>query len=229
VFLGFAVATFFVQLQNGIINSLAVFAFSVGLELPTKILWSIFVLYIATLVALPLTLYWAGRAEKHHLLAVGTAINAIAVAALIWVPMNDFPKVAALWVLAGLGNAGMFFLPTSMLADIIDRAEVASGERRSGAYVALYNLVFKIGLAVGVGAAFGLLEIVHFDPAASRHSAADAQNIRLLAFGLPSLLLLPAILLYLKYPITKRVHERLRSEIAARADLAPLSDSSQSA
>lgn len=220
IFVRFAIATLLVQLQNGITNSLAVFAFAVGLELPDKILWSIFVLYIAMLVALPVTMHWARRAEKHLLLAGGTAVYALAVIALLWVPMRNFPAVATLWIVAGFGSAAMFFLPTSMLADIIDCGEVTMGERRSGTYVAVYNLVSKIGLALGVGISFALLEWVNYDPAASEHGITDAENIRLLAFGLPSLLLAPAIALYWKHPITRKVQQQLRIQINARADLA---------
>jgi Na+/melibiose symporter-like transporter len=116
----------------------------------------------------------------------------------------------------GITNAVIMILPTSILADIIDHDEVSRGERRSGAYVAIDNLVYKLGLALGVGLGFGLLALVHFDPSARQHSVADVHNIRMLGFGLPGLLLLPAIGLLLRHPITKAVQRRLRNQIEAR-------------
>jgi GPH family glycoside/pentoside/hexuronide:cation symporter len=216
VFIRFAIATLLTQISNGIGNSLAVFSFSVGLQLPDALFKTIFILYIATLAALPPTMLWARRAEKHRLLAGATALYAVAVCALLWAPMRDFPLVAALWAVAGIATAAMSFLPTSMLADIIDGGEVATGEHRSGAYVAIFNLAFKVGLALGVGVAFGLLELVHYDPAATHHSGADAWNIRLLAFALPALLCIPAVFLYLKHPITRKVQRQLREQIKSR-------------
>lgn len=218
-FVALVVATFCFQMSNGIINSLAVFAFNVGLQLPNKLFAVIFILYIATLAALPLTMYWARRAEKHRLLAWTTILYAAAVGALLWVPMGNFPIVAALWIAAGFGSTAGFFLPTSMLADIIDGSERNHGERNSGAYVAVFNLAVKLGLALGVGVAFGLLELVHYDPAAATHTAADAWHIRLLAFALPALLCVPSVVLYFKHPITKKVQQQIRAEIESRAQI----------
>jgi Na+/melibiose symporter-like transporter len=99
----------------------------------------------------------------------------------------------------------------------VEEGEAVGGQRRSGAYVAIYNLAMKIGLALGVGLAFGLLGVMGYDPAATSHVANDAQNIRLLAFVLPALLLIPAIVLMLKHPITRKVQHRLREQIDSRS------------
>jgi Na+/melibiose symporter-like transporter len=61
-----------------------------------------------------------------------------------------------------------------VLADIIDHGDVVTGERRAGAYAAIYYLVVKVGLALGVGLAFGLLQLIHFDPGNTHHSLWDA-------------------------------------------------------
>jgi Na+/melibiose symporter-like transporter len=127
--------------------------------------------------------------------------------------------VAAWWIANGIANAAVMILPLSILADIIDHGELIEGERRGGAYVAIYNLLFKIGLALGVGLSFGLLELVHYDPSAAHYSATDVRNIRLVGFGLPSLLLVPAILLIWKHPITRKIQQQLRKEIDARNGL----------
>jgi Na+/melibiose symporter-like transporter len=216
VLIRFLLATLLIWTSEGIINSLAVFSFTVGLELPDKLFWIILLLYIATLSAVPFTLRLAGRWEKHRLLAVGMLVYTTATSSLMWAPVGNFTAVAAIWALAGLAYASITVLPTSVLADIVDRGEVASGERRSGAYTATYYLVGKIGLALGVGLAFGFLQLVHYDPAATAHTAADKANIRLLGFGLPSLLYFGALLLYLKHPITRGLQQDLRAVIDSR-------------
>ena len=215
VLLRFVLATLLIWTSEGIINSLAVFSFSVGLQLPDKLFWVIVILYGGTLCAVPLTLRLARRWEKHRLLAVGMAIYTAATTALLWVPGGNFPVVAAVWVIAGVGYASITVLPTSVLADIVDQGEAETGERRSGAYAAIYYLVVKIGLAVGVGLSFGLLQLVHFDPAAIQHSVSDRLHIRLLGFALPSLLYAGALVLYLGHPITRRVQRQLRDTIAS--------------
>jgi glycoside/pentoside/hexuronide:cation symporter, GPH family len=217
VLIRFVVATLLIWTSEGVINSLAVFSFSVGLGLPDKLFWIILILYIATLSAVPFTLRLAGRCEKHRLMATAIAIYSAATTVLIWAPAGHFMTIAAIWIVAGLAYASITILPTSVLADIVDYGEVAVGERRAGAYAALYYLVGKVGLALGVGVAFGLLEVMNYDPAALAHTPADELNIRLLGFGLPSLLYVGALLLYLGHPITRDAQRQLRAQIDSRS------------
>lgn len=215
VLIRFIVATLLIFIGEGAINSLAVFAFEVGLSLPGKLFWVVFIIYVTTLCSLPLTLYVSRRVEKHSLLAAGLAIKAVGFAVHIFIPSGYFPIVAALWVMVGIVQTCIVVLPTSMLADIIDRGEAAEGERRSGAYVAVYNLAWKVGLALGVGVSFGLLALAGYDPAAADHGPTDVQTIRLLAFGFPAVLEAAAIVLLLRHPITRNVHQQLRAQIEA--------------
>jgi glycoside/pentoside/hexuronide:cation symporter, GPH family len=217
ILLRFLLARLIFATEEGVTNSLLVFSFSVGLNLPNRLFWAIFILYVATIGALPLTLRAARRVDKHRLLAAGVGLQGLAYGCVIFVPSGHFGWVAALWVLIGIANTAMLSLPTSVLSDIIDHGEVISGERHSGAYVAIDNLVYKIGMALGVGMAFGLLTLVHYDPSASQFDWADARNLRLLGFGLPCLLSVPVVLLYLSHPITKKYQHRLREIIDSRA------------
>jgi Na+/melibiose symporter-like transporter len=212
----FVVAVLMIFTGEGIINSLVVFAFSVGLQLPGKVFWVIFIVYVATLSALPITLRLSRHIEKHWLLAGGLSIKAMGYAAHLWVPLGNFPVVAALWVVVGVAHAATLVLPASILADVIDHGDVAAGERRSGAYVAIYNLAMKVGMALGVGLAFGLLAMLHYDPSAAHYSTGDARNIRWLAFTLPALLEASAIVLLLRNPITRMDQKALRQSINSR-------------
>jgi glycoside/pentoside/hexuronide:cation symporter, GPH family len=221
ILLRYLVARLLAEVVNGVTDAMLVFSFGVGLQLSEKqLLWSIFILYIANLSSLPFTLRLARSVEKHHLLAGGLTLQALALGATVFIPAGNFAAVAILWVLIGAGSAAMLSLPTSILSDIIDNGEVKSGQRHSGAYVAVDNLVYKIGLALGVGLSFGLLAIVNYDPGATQHSAADAHVVRLIGFGLPCLLSVPSILLYLTHPISRRRQQQSREIINARAVVA---------
>lgn len=213
----FALARLFFYIEEGIIGSLLVFSFGVGLKLPDKFFWLILILWVATLAAVPFMLRLARRFEKHHLLAAGLAIYSMGLATLVFAPVGNFVFVALIWVIVGFANSAIVTLPTSIVADIVDHDEVSSDKRRSGAYVAIDNLTLKVGLAVGLAVAFGLLDAVGYDPSAAQHSAADAWKIRVLGFGLPALLLIPSIILILKHPITRSVQSQLREKIELRS------------
>jgi len=204
------------SISNGVCNSLAVFAYTVGLQLPNKLFLAIFVLYLSTLCALPLASRLGKRAQKHRLWAIANLALVLAYLGHLVIPAGNFPLILMLWIVGSIGTATDQFLPTSILADIIDRSEVAVGARRSGAYMASYNLITKIGLALGVGLSFGLLGLVGYDPAAAHHSAADARNVLLLGFGLPALLSATASILMWRHSITREVQQQLRAAIDAR-------------
>jgi glycoside/pentoside/hexuronide:cation symporter, GPH family len=214
----FALATLCFATGEGIANSLLVFFFSVGLALPNKMFWAIFILYVATLCSVPLMLRLTRHVEKHRLLAAGVAVQMLVYAGAVFIPQGNFTLVAVLWIVLGMANSAMLILPTSIVADIIDHGEAVSGERRSGAYVAVFNLMFKLGMALGVGVAFGLLALIEYRPDAATHTAADALHIRLLTFGLPGLLAPLVVFLYLKHPITQKVQRQLRAQITMRRE-----------
>lgn len=217
VLMRFLVARFIFATEEGTTNSLLVFSFSAGLGLSTRdFFWAIFVLYIASLLVTPLTLRLARFVEKHWLLAGGVALQGLAYFIVFALPMGRFDLVLPLWILIGIANTAMTGMPPSIVADIIDHGDVLSGERRSGTYVAIDNLLFKLGMALGVGISFGLLTWVGFDPASSHHGTRDVQNIRLLGFLLPGVLCALAAAIYLTHPITKNVQRNLRDLIRAR-------------
>lgn len=218
VMVRFIVATLIFAIGEGVVNSLLVFYFGVGLQLPNRVFWAIFILYVATLCAMPAMLYVAKRMEKHRLLAIGVAIQVLTYGLFAVIPPRNFASVVFLEVVLGIANSAMLVLPTSILADIIDHGHVATGQRRSGAYVAIYNLALKLGMALGVGLAFGLLACANYEPAAAQHTITDMKNIRMLAFALPCLLQIPVILLYLRHPITRRIQQQLSERIQSHAD-----------
>jgi glycoside/pentoside/hexuronide:cation symporter, GPH family len=217
VMIRFILATLLWAIGEGVANSLLVFFYGVGLQLPNRVFWGIFILYVATLCAMPAMLYVAKRVEKHRLLAIGVSIQMLVYGLFVVIPPGNFANVVVLNIVLGIANSAMLVLPTSILADIIDHGHVQSGRRSSGAYVAIYNLALKLGMALGVGLAFFLLAWVNYEPAAPQHSATDVKNIRLLAYGLPFLLQTPVILLYFSHPVTRRIQQQLRERIQSRA------------
>jgi Na+/melibiose symporter-like transporter len=217
VLLRFLIGRFIFATEEGITNTLLVFSFAAGLGLSTRdFFWAIFVLYIASLIVTPLTLRLARYVEKHRLLAAGVGLQGLAYLTVFWLPMRRFDLVVLLWILIGIANTAMTSMPPSILADVIDHGDVISGERRSGVYVAIDNLLFKLGMALGVGISFGLLSYVGFDPATDHHAAADVHNIRLLGFVLPGILCVTAAAIYLTHPITRKGQRKLRERIRER-------------
>ena len=221
VLLRFLCGRFVFATEEGICNSLLVFSCSVGLGLTTReFFWMILILYVANLATMPLTMRLSRHLEKHWILAGGVGLQALAYLVATVLPPNQFQWAVALWVFVGIANTAMVAMPPSIVADIIDHGDLLSGERRSGTYVAMDNLLYKLGTALGVGVSFGLLEWIGFDPSSVHHTALDARNIRWLGFGLSCGLCIVASIVYLSHPITRKMQGELRAAIRARQPIA---------
>jgi GPH family glycoside/pentoside/hexuronide:cation symporter len=64
-----------------------------------------------------------------------------------------------LMVLAGPAIAVLFSLPNAIVADIVDRDERSTGERREAIYFGVQGLLVKAGMGLGIGLAAALLSM----------------------------------------------------------------------
>ena len=218
------VMALFLWFALGVINAIAVFLIDVGLGLPDKLFLLVLVQYATALMTVPIAVRLANRFGKHIILMCGLSVTLIAFLAGSVVPLGNFKVVLFLWVIIGAGFSTLLILPLSILADIVDYDTVATGEQRSGSYVAAYNLMTKIGLAVGVGMSFGLLDMLNYNPSSETYSTEDIVNVRIVGFVIPSLLLIPAIFILGRFPITKQLQQQLREKIESGASSAAINN-----
>ncbi len=82
-----------------------------------------------------------------------------------------------------IGNTAIELLPLSIVADVCDVDELASGRRREGAFVGVYNSAFKTGYLLAPTLAMALLAVTGFDGALSQQTAATQDMLRWCLFG----------------------------------------------
>ena len=211
----FLAATLFNALSAGVINSVAIFLIDIGLGLPGAFFSLFFIQYSAAIISVPLIIRLANRFGKHRVLAISFIITTIYYLTILILPIGHYYVMAGLIFVAGITFACSFILSPSILADIVDYDSVSTGEERTGIYMALFNLTMKVGMALGLGLAYGVLDIIGFDPAATVHTTQDMVNIRLTACIPSGILLIPAAIIIWKFPITKKVQRKLRQKINA--------------
>jgi GPH family glycoside/pentoside/hexuronide:cation symporter len=120
-------------------------------------------------------------------------------------------------LLWGFDNAAIFMLCHAMIADVCDLDELESGERREGLFGALYAWVFKTGLAAAFAVSGYLLVVAGFDRAlGGAQSASTLFWMKFSYCGVPALFFIIALVVFLKYPITRAVADRVRGELEAR-------------
>ena len=62
----------------------------------------------------------------------------------------------------GIGFAVVDLMPWAMLGEVIDEDDLATGERREGLYNGFFTFLRKLGGALGVFLAIGLLDLLGF-------------------------------------------------------------------
>jgi Na+/melibiose symporter-like transporter len=212
----FLVGYGFLYIALGIVNSVYLFLLDDGLGLPESFLPLFFIQYTTAILAIPIVVRLANYFGKHILMSASLAFLLIVYILAFMLPMGNYSLVVLLVVVFGLVSSCSYVLPHSILADIIDFDTVESGEQRAGIYAAAYGLVFKVGLALGVGLAYGFLDLAGYDPVADTSGPNDVLILRIAAFGITSILLLPAIYLLWHFPIDKQFQQELRRKIEAK-------------
>jgi glycoside/pentoside/hexuronide:cation symporter, GPH family len=203
-------------LANGFPVTLFVMYVSDRLELGEKAGLFLVIYFVSGLIGMPFWLQVAKLRSKHRSWCYAMLL---ACAAFIFAPMLPPGAEAgflAICVLTGFAVGADLVLPASLQADVIDVDTAASGEQRSGIYLAIWGLATKLALALAVGIAFPLLAISGYDPGAGLRTEQGLLTLALLYAALPVLLKLFAIWLMWDFPLDAARQAELRAAIDRR-------------
>jgi GPH family glycoside/pentoside/hexuronide:cation symporter len=126
----------------------------------------------------------------------------------------------AIPAVAALGYAVADLMPWAMLGDVIDEDELATGERREGMYVGCFMFLRKVGGATAVLAIGLILQLAGFvgDGDRSEQPELALLTIRTLTSLVPMALLLLAIAVATRYPLTREVHAEILEGLRRRRE-----------
>ena len=111
-------------------------------------------------------------------------------------------------LLIGVGFGGVFMLPWGILADITDFAQFRHGERRETATFATILVILKAGGAASLATVGWTLERLGYVPGVAQ-SESVIEGMKLLAYGIPILGSLVAILTLRQLAIGHQAHARV--------------------
>ena len=209
-------AAFFV---NGLANGLpaTLFLFFVAERLGAKDLAGPFlVAYFAAGVAgAPPWLWLARKTSKHRAWCLAMILACVVFLFAPFLGPGDTAAFGVICVLTGLAVGADLVLPPAIQADVIDVDTAASGDQRSGLYLAAWGLATKLALASAVGIAFPLLAAAGFDPAAGEKTETGLTTLAWLYGGLPVALKLLAIALMWRFPLDEASQVELAKKIEA--------------
>ncbi|MBK9989712.1 MAG: MFS transporter [Verrucomicrobia bacterium] len=114
--------------------------------------------------------------------------------------------------------AGFWMLSGSMGADCMDYDEIDTGKRREGSFSACSSYTQKLGLSLGAGAAGWLLPLIAFDSKLPDgvQTATTILGIKGYLVGIPLIGVTAALLLVMRFPITREIAADIRAKLEAR-------------
>jgi GPH family glycoside/pentoside/hexuronide:cation symporter len=169
-------------------------------------------------LAAPLASWSARRWGKRQALQAALLGGAVVLGATYWLYT---PRAPFLFVvghgLFGVAASGFFWvLLPSMLADIVDEDELATGGRREGAFSAVLSYCLKLGTTVTLLLSGPLVEWLGFDATQALQAPATLHRLRLLFALLPATAALLAALALFGYPLSRTRMATIRERLEDR-------------
>ncbi len=201
-----------------VVGAMFVFYFHYWLGRPEDFPLTMALMLLAVLLSMPVWMRLSRSYDKHVLFAFA-AVWWIAVQALLLLAQPDWPRA---WVFAiacagGIGYGLADLMPLSMLGEVVDADELASGERREGIYAGVFTFLRKLGGATGVFVAGAVLDVAGFASGAEQPEPV-LWAIRLLTTAVPAVCLAVAAGLAWTYPLTRERHGEILAALRRRGE-----------
>lgn len=179
-----------------------------------EIIMSLFLLSVVA--ALPVWLHIARGRDKARIFVVGS---------LWWMSSGLLflfvtPEWSTAWLVAiacfsGIGYAVVDVMPWAMLGEVIDEDDLLTGERREGVYNGIFTFLRKLGGALAVFLALGLLDLLGFRQGVEQTETVR-QTIRWMTALAPTAFLAVGVWAALRYPLSRDVHASILRQLERR-------------
>lgn len=157
----------------------------------------------------------SGRIGKAKTYALGIGIACGALLVAFFLPKGVGVPMYIVAAVAGLGFSSQWVCPHSMMPDVIEYDELATGERREGIYYGMNGMAGKVTGALGSAiCGWGLSAVGYVENAVQTPVA--LMGIRVMFAIVPALLLLVCVPLLIRYPITRESHAKVVAELEKR-------------
>ena len=163
----------------------------------------------------PMWVWVARRVGKKAIWLFSMTVQTIAFLMMFFIFEGGYVMIFAIVFLLGLGGGAGAVVAPSIQADVIDYDEYLTGERKEGAYVAIWNLVRKGAAGVSVMATGVVLQMVGYEPNAEQSEATKTAMIALISL-LPAAGYGVGAILFARFRLNEREHRAIVLELEAR-------------
>lgn len=195
--------------------ALVVYVTEYVLRQPHMTPWFLLSYTLPAILFVPLWVRLARPVGKKRLWVFSMAMQSAAFGCLFLVGEGDGAFVCVLGVVAGIGGGCGQVVGPSIQADVIDWDELHTGQRKEGAYFAVWNFVRKLAFGIPPMLVGLTLQVVGYEPNAEQ-SEATRLALRVL-FGLvPACCYIAGTLLFLRFRLDEAEHAAIRAALDAR-------------
>lgn len=176
--------------------------------------------FVVQLAVIPVWERVLRRVDRHRVWAVSLTVDAIARLGVLFLPIGPsafWPAMVMVVVMASFSSPANF-IPSALLADVIDYNTLKTRNNLAARFFALNSLAIKIMQALGAGLAFSCLALSGFEIGKSNPPQAQ-WGLYLAYLGIPVSLLLAGAALAWFFPLSRRTHgtvQRRLERLAAR-------------
>ncbi len=169
-------------------------------------------------LSLPLVLWMTRQWEKKTAFMVAMASWAVVMLGLLLVPQGARQFVYPIAILVGPGVAAAHALPTAMSADTLDVDELNSGRRQEGIYSGFEVFVRKLSTKLVVATLGPILAWSGYVQGAPQQAPQALTAIRVFIGLVPAVILVGAVGVAWRYPLTREHHRAIQKELAHRRE-----------
>lgn len=171
---------------------------------------------VPTLAFTPMWIWASKRTGKKKLWLFAMSATMVAYALIFFIGQSSYVLVFFVVSLLGIGSGCGNVVAPSIQADVIDYDEYRTGDRKEGAYVAVWNFLRKAAGGVTAMATGFVLQAVGYD-GESETQTQTTQTAMLALIGLlPAACYLVAITLLSRFSLDEKEHRRIVVELEAR-------------
>lgn len=160
------------------------------------------------------------RFSKQAAFVSGMSFMAVVLLGVAYLQPGQTGLVFALAALAGVGLSAAHVIPWALVPDCIEYDELRTGRRREGQHYGFMTFAQKAASSAAIFGAGVTLELTGYLGGAETQPASALEAIRLLIGPVPGVFIILAMLLLLRYPVSRDQHARLVAELKARREAA---------
>ncbi len=165
--------------------------------------------------SIPIWVRASRRFGKKRTWMMSLALSGLAFGGMTFAGEGDVALLVVLLPIAGFATGCGGMVSPSMLADVIDGDELATGERKEGAYNAAYGFALKVANAFMILVTSLVLQGLGFEPNTEQNEAVK-WGLRLLYGALPFVMYAVAVLVLRGFRLDEEEHARIRAALDTR-------------